>query len=231
MERKYKLTDESLGFGDKTLYRIMAVRDFGLVKSGDLGGYIESDGNLLYSGNAWVSGDAQVYGSARVSGNAWVSGDALVYGNARVYGDARVSGDARVYGDAWVSGNALVYGNARVYGDAQVSGNALVSGNARVSGDALVSGNAWVSGDARVYGNALVYGNARVSEYNAINIVNLRWPVTITDNHIQIGCELKTINTWAALKTTWIKNHYSDQLIWWNKYKDAILLLADREEG
>ena len=171
MERKYKLTDESLGFGDKTLYRIMAVRDFGLVKSGDLGGYIESDGNLLYSGNAWVSGDAQVYGSARVSGNAWVSGDARV------------------------------------------------------------SGNAWVSGDARVYGNALVSGDARVSEYNAINIVNLRWPVTITDNHIQIGCELKTINTWAALKTTWIKNHYSDQLIWWNKYKDAILLLADREEG
>jgi hypothetical protein len=39
-----------------------------------------------------------------------VSGNALVSGNAQVYGDALVSGDARVYGDA------LVYGDARVYG-------------------------------------------------------------------------------------------------------------------
>ena len=58
------------------------------------------------SGNAWVSGNAQVYGDARVCGDAWV------YGNARVYGDAWVYGNARVYGNAQVSGNAQVYGNA-----------------------------------------------------------------------------------------------------------------------
>ena len=60
-------------------------------------------------------------------------GDAWVSGNAQVYGNARVSGDAQVYGNAWVSGNAQVYGNARVSGDAQVSGDARVSGNAQVS--------------------------------------------------------------------------------------------------
>ncbi|MCU4481562.1 hypothetical protein, partial [Acinetobacter ursingii] len=59
-------------------------------------------------GNAWVSGNAQVYGNARVYGNAWVSGNAQVYGNARVYGNAWVYGDARVYGNARVSGNARV---------------------------------------------------------------------------------------------------------------------------
>jgi hypothetical protein len=53
-----------------------------------------------------------------VSGNAWVYGNAEVSGDARVYGNARVSGNAEVSGDAWV------YGNARVYGDAEVSGNA-----------------------------------------------------------------------------------------------------------
>ena len=52
-----------------------------------------------------------------MSGNAWVYGNARVSGDAWVYGNARVSGDARVYGDAQVSGNAWVYGNARVSGD------------------------------------------------------------------------------------------------------------------
>ncbi|MFR8078578.1 MAG: hypothetical protein ACLU9L_02970, partial [Christensenellales bacterium] len=33
-------------------------------------------------------------------GDAWVSGDARVYGNARVSDDARVYGNARVSGDA-----------------------------------------------------------------------------------------------------------------------------------
>ena len=37
---------------------------------------------VIFSGNAQVSGDAQVFGNAQVSGNAWVYGDAQVYGNA-----------------------------------------------------------------------------------------------------------------------------------------------------
>lgn len=40
--------------------------------------------------NAWVYGDAIVYGDAMVSDNAWVYGDAIVCGNARVYSNAEV---------------------------------------------------------------------------------------------------------------------------------------------
>ena len=148
--KKYELTSETKVFLGKTLYRIKALVQFGNVNAGDLGGWIEKEENLSQSGNAWV------YGDARVSGNAWVYGDARVSGNAEVYGDARVSGNARVYGDARVSGNAWVYGNA------EVSGDARVYGNARVSGDASVYG------DAEVYGNARVYGNAEVCKIGAV---------------------------------------------------------------
>ena len=106
--KKYELTSETKVFLGKTLYRIKALVQFGNVNAGDLGGWIEKEENLSQSGNAWV------YGDARVSGNAWVYGDARVSGGARVYGNARVSGDARVYGDAEVYGNARVYGNAEV---------------------------------------------------------------------------------------------------------------------
>ena len=118
--KKYELTEETLTVSGKTLYRIRAVRDFGFVKTGEFGGYIEKEENLSHFGNAWISGDAWVYGDARVSGNVWIYGDARVSGNARVFGNAWVSGDARVSGNAWVYGNAEVSGNAWVYGNAEV---------------------------------------------------------------------------------------------------------------
>ena len=77
--KKYELTEETFTVFGKTLYRIRAVRDFGSVKTGEFGGYIEKEENLSHFGNAWISGDAWVYGDARVSGNAWV------YGNAEVF--------------------------------------------------------------------------------------------------------------------------------------------------
>ncbi len=135
--KKFELTTEFItnAFGKK-LFRIKALVEFGDVKAGELGGYVEKEENVSQDGNAWVSGDARVYG------NAWVHGN------------------AKVYDDAWVSDNAKVFDNAEVYGNARVSGDARVSGNARVSGDARVYGDAWVSGNARVSGNAWVYGDA-----------------------------------------------------------------------
>ena len=64
--KKYRLTEETTKFGNRTLYRIQALRDFGNVKEGDIGGYIESEKNLSQDGNAWVSGDARVYGNADI---------------------------------------------------------------------------------------------------------------------------------------------------------------------
>lgn len=68
--KKYRLTDEKIIVGCRTLYRIQALRDFGDVKEGEFGGWIESEKNLSHEGSAWISGNA------RVSGNALVSGDA-----------------------------------------------------------------------------------------------------------------------------------------------------------
>ena len=146
--KKFELTNEFVvnSFGIK-LFRIQSLVAFGCIKAGEQGGYVEKDENLSQIGDSWVSGNAQVYGDAKVYGDAWVSGNAKVY-------DAQVSGNSQVSGDAWVSGNAKVYGNAEVSGDAWVSGNAQVYGHAKVSGDAWVSGNAQVSGDAWVYGDA-----------------------------------------------------------------------------
>lgn len=105
MTKKYILTDDYVNNGYARVYRIKALRSFGAVKAGDLGGFVESENNLSHDGDCWVSDDA------------------VVRGNARVLDNAIVGDNAVMYGEAWASGNAEVVGNAVMYGDASVAGD------------------------------------------------------------------------------------------------------------
>ena len=124
--KKYRLTSEKIEWYGRTLYRIKALKEFGNVKKGEIGGYIEKEENLSQEGNARVCDNAKVFGNARVFDNARVYGKAEVFDNARVFGKAEVFDNALVYGEAKVFGNALVSGNALVYGKVAVYSNAEI---------------------------------------------------------------------------------------------------------
>ena len=70
MTKKFEFTGETktiqLAFRKVTLHRIRAVVDFGLIKTGDIGGWLEKEENLSQEGEAWVCGDAKVCGDAEV---------------------------------------------------------------------------------------------------------------------------------------------------------------------
>ena len=214
---KYKLTEETISFFGKILHRIECVTEFAEIAVGDKGGFVESLINLSSCGDAWVYGNARVYGNAQVHDTARVGGKARVGGNAQVGGNARVCGNAQVGGNARVCGDALVYGKARVYGKAQVCGKAQVYGKARVYGKAQVHDNAQVGGNARVCGKARV-----------INITFLdHYQITITDNHILIGCEQHTISEWENFDDQTIFKMDSGALEWWVKHKNFIFMAIE----
>ena len=71
MSKKYEFTGETKDCFGIPLKRIRAlVTIAGVISSGEAGGWIESEKNLSQDGDAWVSGDARVYG------NAWASSSA-----------------------------------------------------------------------------------------------------------------------------------------------------------
>ena len=124
---KYKLTENSiesvlLSFDKRTLFQIQALKDFGNIKAGDLGGYIEKESNLSQEGDCWIYGNAIVYDNARVFDNAKVCDDAQVYGNAIVYDEAIVGGNVEVSGNARVGGDVKIGGNINV----QIGGEAVL---------------------------------------------------------------------------------------------------------
>lgn len=122
--KKYKLTDETIIFNGITLHRIEALMDFGNVKAGDKGGWIENEENLSHKGDAWVSDNAWVSDYARVSGNAWVSGDAdyIVFKNwwssGRYFTWTRSNNMWKV-GCFYGTGEELI---AKAYKDSELSG-------------------------------------------------------------------------------------------------------------
>ena len=75
--KKFELTSETkINIFGKKLFRIKALVSFGVVKTGETGGWVEKEENVNQSGDAWVFGNAEVFGNARVSGDAEVSGNA-----------------------------------------------------------------------------------------------------------------------------------------------------------
>ena len=168
--KKYKLTDETIEYNCVTLYRIEALRNFGSIKTGDKGGFVQSYHNLSQEGDCWIHGEAKVFG------------------NAKVYENAQVFGRAEVYGSAFVKGNALVFGRAEVYDWAKVYGKA------QVFGDAKVYGNAFVHGDAEVYGKAFVKGDAIIKTGRDYIVFKNWWSSdryftwTRSNNMWNVGC-------------------------------------------
>lgn len=125
VQRKYEFTGETKEFSGHTLHRIRAVRDFttssGPVKSGCLGGWIESEKNLDQDYTAWVADEAMVFEAASVSEEACVSGHAQVFGEAIVTGGAVVTDNARIFGDAFILDFVKIYGDTQFCGDTMVS--------------------------------------------------------------------------------------------------------------
>jgi len=116
-------------------------------------------------------------------------------------------------GNCWVFQDAKVYGNAQVYGDAEICGDAQVYGEAEVYGDAKVYDNAQIAGNVIVSGNAKVFGKAKCTKHPLF--INLqRHLLTLTDNHISIGCKIHEINYWEEnIDSIGKSNNYSEQEI------------------
>ena len=88
--------------------------------------------------------------------------------------------------------------------------------NAQVSDNGIVNGNARVYGKAKVCGNALVYAHSElrgdaIATTKTYNISFLKWNVTLSDNHIQIGCKQWEYEKFLRLNEIYIGIEYSQE--------------------
>lgn len=231
-DKKYIITDEKHPVYNSA-HRIKAVRNFGIIEEGELGGYIQDEKNLSHSNLAWVGDNAVILDNASVFDNAYVSGKSVISQNAKVYGDANVGGNSSMYGVSQVSGNSTVTssrmeGVAEVYGDAAVH-NCELKDSSKVYDDAIVRSatvcmNAEIFGDAKVEGgshpssvvicdNAKIYDHARVEGTSTIIGGSVR-----VSSFCEIGGAATIggdVELTSVFDTFTFKNPYSDNIFTW----------------
>jgi len=168
---KYDLTGGTIRVSGRTLYQIRAKRDLLYAKKGDLGGFVESEDNLVPYGNAWVADDACVYEFARVKDDALVCQGAKIFGNATIRDDATVSGVASVSGFADVRDYAIVRDCAIVGDAATISDSAVVMDGAKIFGSCRVRGRGTIGGLVYICSQAKFEGEYNIKRENDYIII------------------------------------------------------------
>lgn len=145
------------------LHRIRALREIGKdVKAGDLGGFVEHEGNLSSApgDDAWIYDDAASAGDAHVDMGSVLRGRAIVCGHAYASHGSVLFGDARAEDDAYLRG-ATMWGSARASGSSMILTSPDDPDRApRLSGRCVVYGK--VMGDVQLLGDAVVISGEEV---------------------------------------------------------------------
>jgi len=105
---KYELTTNKTTLYDRTVYQIKALKDFGDVKKGDLGGYIEKEANLSQQGNCWVYDEATILRDAILLDDAVMRDYAIITDSVMLSDNVVMMGLTLLGWDIKMSGDILI---------------------------------------------------------------------------------------------------------------------------
>jgi len=154
-ELKYKVTRQSFKHEGKVVLRIVALKSFADVCTGDDGGCVSGEHNLSQKGNCWIYPGGVVMDNSRVSGNAtvWGSTDKNVLGGV-------LKDNAKACGNALIEESGLLEKNAKAKGDSLVTGRGMMTDNTVIGGSATLQDEGVMCDKAKAFGNVVIKGTS-----------------------------------------------------------------------
>ena len=123
MNKKYELTDITMEFEGRTLYRIRALKDFSDVKKGELGGWVSNEYNLSQSDNCWIYDNAKCMDNARMYDNSIIHDDSIVCDfsvmcdNSAMFGDSEMRGKSEMHSCSGMYNDSILKDEEKLYGE------------------------------------------------------------------------------------------------------------------
>ena len=190
--KKYELIKESKTyFAGREIFRIRALKDFGNVKTGDIGGWVCSYDNLSQKGDCWIYDDAKcldnakmfddakmydssmMLGSAKMYDNAVMSDSSIMCDNAVVCGNARMCDTSTMCDNSMMRGNAMMFNNSKMYDSATMFDNSKMYDSAEMCGNSTMYDNSVIYDNAKLFDGAEMFGRATLDKdkllYGSIN--------------------------------------------------------------
>ena len=164
--RKYELTNISMEFGIKTLYRIRALKDFSDVKKGDLGGWVSSENNLSQEGNCWIYDEAKCMDNAKMFGNSTMHDYSemhdysIMYSYSKMYGCSEMHDSSTMYGNSAMYGNSMMCGCSKMFDYSEMFDDSAMYGNSKMYGSSIMFDNSELYDDSEMHDHSIVQGDS-----------------------------------------------------------------------
>lgn len=178
MNKKYEVTNITMEFGERTLYRIRALKDFADVKTGDLGGWVSGENNLSQEGNCWIYDEAKCMDNSKIYGNSTMHDYSEMYDYSIMYGDSEMHNYtemhdysimysySKMYGCSKMRDSSTMYGNSKMYGNSMMCGRSKMFDYSEMFDDSAMYDNSIMNGYSIMFDSSEMHDNSEMHDYS-----------------------------------------------------------------
>ena len=149
--RKYEMTNITMEFEERTLYRIRALKNFRNVKAGDLGGWVSGKHNLSQEGDCWIYDEAKCMDNARMYHNSVMYNNAVMCDFSEMHGDSAMHNYSAMLDNSRMYNCSAMYDNSRMYNDSKMYSNSRMFDNSAMYNNAVMLDNSKMFENSRMY--------------------------------------------------------------------------------
>ena len=149
--RKYEMTNITMEFEERTLYRIRALKNFRNVKAGDLGGWVSGKYNLSQEGECWIYDEAKCMDNARMYHNSAMYNNAVMCDFSEMHGCSEMHNYSAMLDNSRMYNCSAMYDNSRMYNDSKMYSNSRMFDNSAMYNNAVMLDNSKMFENSRMY--------------------------------------------------------------------------------
>ena len=149
--RKYEMTNITMEFEERTLYRIRALKNFRNVKAGDLGGWVSGKHNLSQEGDCWIYDEAKCMDNARMYHNSAMYNNAVMCDFSEMHGCSEMHNYSAMLDNSRMYNCSAMYDNSRMYNDSKMYNNSRMFDNSAMYNNAVMLDNSKMFENSRMY--------------------------------------------------------------------------------
>ena len=152
--RKYEMTNITMEFEERTLYRVRALKNFRNVKAGDLGGWVSGKHNLSQEGDCWIYDEAKCMDNARMYHNSAMYNNAVMCDFSEMHGCSEMHNYSAMLDNSRMYNCSAMYDNSRMYNDSKMYNNSRMFDNSAMYNVAVMLDNSKMLENSRMYRNS-----------------------------------------------------------------------------
>ena len=158
--RKYKLTNTTIRYMGRKLYRIKALKDFSDVKKGDLGGWVFSKNNLSQEGDCWI------YNNAKCMDNARVCDDSCMYDYSVMRNNSCMYDSSRMYDHSIMYDHSEMHDNSEMHGYSIMLEYSIMHEHSKMYNHSEMHGYSEMFGYSEMHDYGKMFDNSRMYDYS-----------------------------------------------------------------